>query len=242
MIERIKALASAEIKAYRKWEYVDRVWGEVTCADGSAGINDFTINTEEDRPQYLIPELLCYSDYSDSSTIHVANRRAFLQEYEDYCIELYGDFNYHGIALSIDWLCAEENKETASEMLETLEALENYPVIDEEVLSEVEMELSNEAWESWVEHDYVRGLEEHHEITLDINDENKGPFGVMFNEVLNREEIYWYPENVDMTIKISDVVEATTLRDLIPFIDDWGENEVLEPHDPNQMELFNESS
>lgn len=50
---------------------------------------------------------------------------------------------------------------------ETMRALDNYPCLDDEEVSRVEMEWEQEAWESWLRSDLVRTLDEEVQDKLD---------------------------------------------------------------------------
>jgi len=87
----------------------------------------------------------CY----DAPSIVRSNARVFR---EDFAKELErADCDADGLALDVRYISAE--------MLETLEALESYPLISEEDHSALELELQQEAWESWGAADWRRELE-----------------------------------------------------------------------------------
>ena len=100
----------------------------------------------------FIPDLCRSGDYG-GSTYALSNKRALLEEFGGFqCRELLG--GYGSEALAVDpRFCSED-------LLEALESLENYPVWDEEKLSELEEELKEEAFSSWLERDLRRKLEE----------------------------------------------------------------------------------
>lgn len=100
----------------------------------------------------FIPDLCQSGDYG-GSTYALSNKRALLEEFGGFqCRELLG--GYGSEALAVDpRFCSED-------FLEALESLEAYPVWDEEKLSELEEELKEEAFSSWLERDLRGKLED----------------------------------------------------------------------------------
>lgn len=83
----------------------------------------------------------------DAPSIYRSNARVFRDDFSSELEEADGDAD--GIALDIRFV--------TDEMLETIESLENYPLLSEDDHSELETELQDEAWESWAASDW-RGL------------------------------------------------------------------------------------
>lgn len=94
------------------------------------------------------------SDYSGGS-IEVANKRAFLEDYGNRAgvYETYGGYSSYGVVITRACLAANPD------IRETIKSLEDYPLIDEELHSLVEMEAEDEAWESWAASDFERLLD-----------------------------------------------------------------------------------
>jgi hypothetical protein len=111
----------------------------------------FDPETSDPKEWFLVPRYMSGSDYSGSS-VEVSNMRAFKEEYgdESFC-PVYGDYGTYAVAIRLDWL--------TPAIWESLAALENYPVYDDQVLSEVETEAEEEAWENWARSDFKRELE-----------------------------------------------------------------------------------
>jgi hypothetical protein len=85
----------------------------------------------------------------DAPSVIRSNARVFR---EDFAKELErADGDADGLALDVRFITAE--------MLETLAALESYPLISEDDHSALELELQQEAWESWAAADWRRELE-----------------------------------------------------------------------------------
>ena len=109
-----------------------RLWGEVTLLF----VSDFTGS----------------SDYSGGLP-YLSNCEVLLEEYDSpECRELIGGHGSKSVVI--------DPRYVSEELMETLESLENYPVIDEEHWSELSEKLKGEAFESWVESDLRRYIGE----------------------------------------------------------------------------------
>jgi hypothetical protein len=168
------------------------------------------------------------SDYSGGS-VEVANHKVFMEEFGDLpgVHEIHGDFDTYGVVIRLDCI--------TPGMIEIFEGLDNYPVIDEEAMSEVEREAEDEAWDNWVRRDYERAL-----VTA-LNDDGEGAtddaHGIqggclcqdcleeaidgledlrsVFEEVASRINVYWGNETGNSaTVDVDRIVAATTLADL----------------------------
>jgi hypothetical protein len=67
------------------------------------------------------------------------------------CREAYGSHGSRTVAIDPRYL--------SEELLESLQSLENYPLLDESHCSELELELQNQAWKSYLERDFSQALE-----------------------------------------------------------------------------------
>lgn len=211
MLDRIKNLSAYQILAYRYQKQApDR-----TTMVGDVSSSDCTIKRIEDwerdhartdgRDYYLCPDRLSGSDYSGTGIIGRANFRAFQKLFEHYH-KLSGNHNNFGIAISINWLLRASDE--ALKVMDLLEALEDYPIICDETLSEVECELAEEAWENWTHDDYRAGLEERFDTKI------KKDLRELFQKVLERESIYWAISGNDMTIDMDKMIAKTKLEEL----------------------------
>jgi CheY-like chemotaxis protein len=191
---------------------------------------------------FVVPQYMQGSDYG-GSLVDAANKKAFLEEYEgteggEGILEMYGGHGSFGVAIPLRVYL--ENDEIQS----TLHGLEDYPVVCEETLSQLEMEGAEEAWESWVEGDFVSAvegrlgiedLEEDEEKTeearrfyqqqqqliyLDSHDPEKFGWEViknireLFEVARERAGEEWFNEGQDMTIRVEEVAKEVTLTDL----------------------------
>ena len=96
---------------------------------------------------FLIPRLMQFGDYDNSCMVERSNKKVFLQNYNESPIvfETSGGYGSEGIALSLRELLNPDNEETAISIIETLNALNDYPCIDDEDMSNMEYEAFIEA-------------------------------------------------------------------------------------------------
>jgi hypothetical protein len=112
--------------------------------------------SEVDPSKVFILASYCSGSDHSGNLVEIANMKALKEslpaEYEDAAeyIEYSGGFGTFALAIRLDAL--------TPELLETLEVLEDYPVIDESLWSELETESQNEAWDSWAKADFRTAL------------------------------------------------------------------------------------
>lgn len=101
----------------------------------------------------FVPSLCESGDYG-GSTYQLSNAQALLEEFggSPACRELIGAYGSYAVII--------DPRYVSEELLEALEALEDYPVLDEEHLSQLEEELKVEAFNCWLEGDLRRLIEE----------------------------------------------------------------------------------
>lgn len=160
---------------------------------------------------YITNRYMEGGDYS-GCYVEKANHAAFLEEYGEYdgVYDVYGGHGSFGVAISLAWLTDPANEEVAERILETLNALESYPLIDEDVLSEMEQEGIDEAWENWARMDYAGDLQNKFGIDFEDTDQLRS----VLETVADRINEYWEDDGGSMYIRIERIVEATTLADL----------------------------
>jgi hypothetical protein len=104
---------------------------------------------------FIVPQYCTGSDYS-GNLCEVANHKAIIDSlpegYEDGAeyIEYSGGFGTFALAIRLDAI--------TEDLLETLEALEDYSLIDDSLLSELENKSQNEAWESSTRNEFRTAL------------------------------------------------------------------------------------
>jgi hypothetical protein len=135
---------------------------------------------------YIDHPYCCMGDYGGSGDVGEANRRSVLEmaneagldvgyyyaqtlyrmeewprdEWEyptENVLDIYGSYGHKAVWFRKDWDEAED----------ILAALDDYPLLDEDLNSQVTMEWEDEAWESWVESDLYSTLDEDTQEALD---------------------------------------------------------------------------
>lgn len=157
---------------------------------------------------FYLPELLSGSDYSGGS-VTVSNHRVFLEQFGkvDGVYEVYGGYSTYAVAIRLDAI--------NEEMLDIFKALEDYPLIDEDDLSRVELEAEDEAWDSWVEHDFRRdAAEKFPHVDPDVFYEMpKDKLFEVFRTLAERSNTYWQNEEgnsayIDLKRLLDSATEA----------------------------------
>jgi len=203
MLDRIRQLPACRFGNFLGWH-------TMTYRDETAWYGDFQdLDKDKTLPEdYVVPELMRGGDYA-GTTIERANHRAFLKLYGHLpgVHNVAGGFGMFATALSIKWLL--DNPELAECILDTLEALNEYPVIDDEELSEYESELAREGWDTWARHDYCVGLKKKFG-NIEVTDDDAYE---LFNRIATRIGIDWEADGNDMSIDVDKVVNATSVDD-----------------------------
>lgn len=149
----IQFCGKTEVFHYRSWKDEELEEGD-SVSFGDLESLGFPYSNAPTMEDFFLPRLLSGSDYGSSNSVEVSNLRVFLKKYEDVpgVHKVYGDFGSFGVVIKLSVLIEQE------EMRDLLKRLEDYPVLDEEDWTKVEMEAENEAWRSWTEGDYRKAL------------------------------------------------------------------------------------
>ena len=173
--------------------------------------------TEEGELYFFLP-YASGSDYS-GSTVEKANCREFLESYgeEAFVWEAHGGFDTYAVVLGLTGLleCADD---TFDAVLGIVEGLEDYPLIDDEALSNLETEGADEAWESWVAGDFRRALEKKFD-GVDFEWPSDSDLRPFFEKRAEKANEYWFNEGYgpDMYIRLDKIVEGIDLDCLAPY-------------------------
>jgi hypothetical protein len=154
-----------------------------------------------------------FSDYSGSQ-LERANSQSFRETFEFVTVSYGG----HGTVWTIiDTETFELIKSGEAgieaglfeEFVECCEALADYPVIDEELLSELEMEAKDEALESWARDDFKTALEA--ELDIDELDIDEATLDAIFWEAKeNANEYFVIETGGEAYIDVDRVVSGLT--------------------------------
>lgn len=166
--------------------------------------------------------LLWLSDYALSGDYcgaphTLSNCRVLLEEFggSPQCRETYGSYGSRSIAVDPRYL--------SEELLESLQSLENYPVLNEDDCGALELELQYEAWESWAERDFSRALEER--LSSLCGDElaeqaveslSSDQLWNVFESLREEANVYWESQgSPDQWIDVERIVERASSESLL---------------------------
>jgi hypothetical protein len=116
-------------------------------------------------------------------------------------------------------------------LLENLQSLENYPVLDEDDCSALELELQQEAWEGWAQRDFSRALEKRLSSALENEDmvedmaeetiESLSPDSLyaLFYALADKGSIYWESQgSPDQWIDCERVANELSEEELLSLV------------------------
>ena len=115
---------------------------------------------------FIMHPVMSGSDYS-GALVELSNHDVFKELYGDCAgvFDVYGGYGSFGILISVSWLINPENEEKAREIIDTLNNLSNYPLIDDEHLSNMELEKESECiMDQFTTSDMIREFEKQHGI------------------------------------------------------------------------------
>jgi len=122
-----------------------------------AGLSDDKLASEE---RYFFVPCASGSDYS-GSTVERSNHKVFLETYEtykaNYVHNVVGSYGTYTVAVGLTGLLSADD-DTFDEICNVIAGLQNYPVIDKQELSRLELDLSVDAWRDWGDFDFRRAL------------------------------------------------------------------------------------
>lgn len=145
-------MIAGERLKYRGW------YGAPDDESGLGDVNEVRWEAfEHDKNgSFVEPKYMSYSDYS-GSLVERSNIEEFIEQFGEYqSVEWWlrtGSHGSRGIVLRLD------ADERVPEIGEFFEALDGYPLANEERHSELEMEVQNAAWADYGRSEFVRWLE-----------------------------------------------------------------------------------
>jgi hypothetical protein len=90
--------------------------------------------------------------------------------------------------------------------------LDDYPILDESLYGEMEIEAQNESWELWARRDFIRAVESALDVTLDESDSSA--MLTAFENARERSNTYWEGDSIDVE-RIAQAVTYDDVRALI---------------------------
>jgi len=122
---------------------------------------------------FLISKYMQFGDYDNSCMAERSNYKLFMEDYKEEkgIFRIYGGHGSSGIAISIRYLLDLANEDKADEIIELLNNLNSYPVIDDEDMSNMEYESFLESLDSYAIRDCSSLLA--NQFLLDVYDFNE---------------------------------------------------------------------
>ena len=108
-------------------------------------------------------------------------------------------------------------------LVEMLDQLEDYPVLDDDDLSQFELDADSEAWDDWARRDYVRELVKHldldqlEDVYDDTNEKHREIIFEVFSTVAERIGEYWRDDGPGRYIDVERIARATEPGELVEF-------------------------
>jgi len=194
--------------SWRNLPYFTHEWINEIPKGEMASVSDLKNTENPDENCYLACELMEGSDYSNGRIVQESNQKVFLEEFAEFpgVHETYGGHNSFGIAVQI--------KHLTDEMFEMFKALEDYSVLDESLMSEMELEQQGEAWKSWVESDFKKELDRHLGIEIEEAGNN---FYALFHYCAEYANEYWFEDGCSQYIQVDKIAEVCTEKLLTEY-------------------------
>ncbi len=153
-----------------------------------------------------------HGDYVGYADLGVSNYRAIKELFSDNndIAFISGDYGFQAVIY---------NTETKDEdILKLLKKLSDYPLIDEDMHSHVQMEWENEAWDSWARSDFKRELgklfPDLEDVIDDISDDD---IWTIFHEAQEEANEYWECETPGAWIDVDRIAKKVTAEDIGKF-------------------------
>lgn len=123
------------METYRFSHFSGKSLKELGYIDGSS------LHKSDNGDIGIIPHT-SWGDYI-GDTVDRANHKILLEK--DWAYDVHGDYGSRAIGVDLT--------NRPEELDDILRALDNYPILDDNILSEVETELEQDDWDSWIEMD-----------------------------------------------------------------------------------------
>lgn len=170
---------------------------------------------EYETPQptdYFMLPYMTGSDYAGDS-VTVANHKVFLEMYGKFpgVHNVYGGHGTYAVVVRLNVIhCLKHDGKT---LYDVLEGLANYPLIDEDAHSEIELEAEAEAWTSWAADDFKRELQKIYPQYDEAIDEfaDGDDYQQFFEDAREAANEYWENETGNsMYIRLENIAAKVT--------------------------------
>lgn len=94
--------------------------------------------------------------------------------------------------------------------------LEDYPILDESLLGEIEQTEIDESWDIWIRSDFERAIEKAHDVELD--DCSDEALRQLFDNACNESSTYPEHSGSEVIVCLETIVASVTLESLKPYV------------------------
>jgi hypothetical protein len=147
-------MIKSNFRKYESYNHFESEWRYSNTPE-EAGVSSVSYGDikQNDVGDFIEVPYCTFSDYS-GDTVNRANCEYFLETWGklDGVYRIYGGHNTTGV------LIRRSLYESNEEIKEAIDGLEDYPLFNDERLSELEIKLESEAWESWIKTEVQREL------------------------------------------------------------------------------------
>ena len=159
-------------------------------------INCYQLHSKGDYAIIIIPHT-SWGDYLGSINDR-SNHECLMKEWKDWdgVYDVQDDYNSHMVAVYMNGLTHKQR----DIVTDTIRALSDYPVYNDEHVSALELQVEEEDWDSWILGDVRRGLD------LEMSDAS-------IKESAFENDIYWYAETAVGGYLDVDKLRAALIRE-----------------------------
>lgn len=164
--------------------------------------------------EFISSNLWTGSDYS-GSLVEKSNQKELVEQFGKLpgVHELSGGHNTYGLVFHVPTVMTWDESERTT-LIDMLQGLENYPLINEEAHSLLEFEAQQEAWDDWAGRDFVREITKEYQL-YDLTVLDEDAFLRFFEEMRERANEYWEIETGGSAhIRLERIAKKMTDRDL----------------------------
>lgn len=218
VIERIKNLDHIRFFEYARYEYKIGYTDDIPM-DKIVHFSDITeVRSLPDNISdlYLMHDYTSMSDYG-GSLVEKANADILIEEYG--FITVIGGYSSFACMIQVQSIL-DMPEDERDNLLDTLEGLSDYPLIDDQTLSDLESENTDEAWNDWAKEDFLKALCKKFRIDyVDIEEYEFMNIYDLFNDSMNKANEYWINESgYDMWIDVEKVVDVVSFEEFKQYV------------------------
>ena len=168
---------------------------------GSYGLSNIRGIVEDHKDSIVETSYSCLRDCEVTGGRYLG--KELLEEVEQFkpeVIHVFGDYSSETVYLRSD----------LPETEDLMKSLEDYPVLDEQAMSEVEMEWEQEAWDNWLKSDLVHTLPDDIRDTIDGLDDAQADdiLSAAYSEAMEQTNSYPVAEYSGIYVDIDRIKEA----------------------------------